>query len=109
MKHFKKKQKKQEKQDNWHLHVCPTTPQEYKYLQDKANFKVGDKVLVTRKAKDFEGSWHNGWADGMNKYIGLVHEIVFVPEHAGGIGLKAPQSDLRQFWFPFFVLNKVPK
>jgi len=69
--------------------------------QKASGLKVGDKVRILRKAKDYENGWDNSWAHPMNRSIGQIDTIISVHDNTG-IQLKSDGYD-----YPFFVLRKV--
>jgi hypothetical protein len=71
----------------------------YKTLGKAANFKVGDKVRILRKAEDFELGWEWSWSSEKDKFVGKVVETDCVyPD-----GCVAAEG-----WvFPWFVLELV--
>lgn len=66
-----------------------------------SKFKVGDKVLVTRMAKDNENGWNNSWAPEMNKLVGEISKVTKIGDDGRGIILED------NFYYPEFVLKKV--
>lgn len=85
------------------------TTQEQVYLdaQKACGLKVGDYVRVTRKAYDCEAGWDNGWADGMDKTVGMVGNVLAVS--SDGIQISFASSRNGRWYFPYFVLEKVEK
>ena len=74
----------------------------YLKLQNASGLKVGDKVKVTRAAKDFEKGWSDFWiSPDMDKFIG---KIVTISKINGTFGINFKETDYN---FPFFVLEKV--
>jgi len=71
--------------------------------------KVGDKVRVTREAKDYENGWAVKWHIDMNACIGKISEIIGDRGDAGyavrTIVEKGGFSST--FSFPWFVLEPV--
>ena len=67
------------------------------------NIKVGDKVKVIRKAKDYENGWGNVWDDAMDSGVNEVNEVIDI-NNKNGIYLDLGDYN---FWFPYFVLEKV--
>ena len=67
------------------------------------NIKVGDKVKVIRKAKDYENGWGNVWDDAMDSGVNEVNEVIDI-NNKDGIYLDLGDYN---FWFPYFVLEKV--
>lgn len=64
----------------------------------KANdIKVGDKVMVTRKAVNCEDGWGNSWV--MDKYVG---KIITITGFSGCAGIRCGD-----YAFPYFVIEKV--
>lgn len=99
MKRFKKKKKKQQ--------ILPTNEEEYLRMLKESGIQPGDKVLVTRRAEDHEGFWHNIWALQMDEYIGEIHKVRSTYPYTGGITLERLSHHDRRYSFPVFVLKKV--
>lgn len=75
----------------------------YQTLQKDCGIKVGDEVMVLRKAKDFEMGWETVWIPEMNEVIGNIREVMGIdPKY--GFCLTVRDSSLH---FPFFVLEKI--
>ncbi len=73
----------------------------------KCEIKIGDKVRIKRKAKDFESGWDNSWIKDMNPAVGEIG-IVIVDWNKAGFELDFPKkADIGGFSFPYFVLEKV--
>lgn len=71
------------------------------------NLKTGDKVKITRKAKDYEKGWHNTWDSILDGEIGNINKIV-VNESENDCGMGVYIKSLEGFWYiPYFVLEKV--
>ena len=95
--------------DNFAM-ACLIRKKELTYTERQAqwieanNIKVGDKVRVTRIARDYEDGWPDEW-DGfsMNPSINKVCEIVDIHDRFG-IRLHL---EVYNCWFPYFVLEKV--
>lgn len=75
-------------------------------LSEQKKFKVGDKVVVTHRARDFENGWNNSWCNDMNKY---VNREAVVQDFRGtsGIQLKIDIAFDEEFLFPYFCLELV--
>ena len=73
-----------------------------KYTEDQSacGIKVGDRVKVLRKAKDYERGWNNTWGFLMDRSIGKEFIVQDVP-NAAGVRLGGSYS------YPWFVLEKV--
>jgi hypothetical protein len=71
----------------------------YETLGKAANFKVGDKVKILRKADDYELGWGWGWLSLKDKYVGKVVEIKEV-DRGGDITAEG-------YIFPWFILELV--
>ena len=68
----------------------------------KSGLKVGDKVIIIKKAKDYERGWDNIWVNGMNEYISKSGYI----SHDGGIlGFEISSENIKNYCFPYFVLS----
>ena len=71
----------------------------------KANdINVGDKVRITRKARDCESGWGNVWTPSMDRFIGEICEVTSIGAKPYGLTIK---EDDESFCFPYFVLEKV--
>jgi hypothetical protein len=70
--------------------------------QIMSEFKFGDRVLVTRKAKNYENGWNNIWLEEMDNLVGKVSTVISFPLlENGGIRLE------NYYCYPEFVLVKV--
>ena len=77
----------------------------YAAYQEKSGFKVGDTVLITRKAGKYELGWDAQWIPCMDKYIGKTGKIKAIISN--GIMVQVPDiCDIPPYYFPFFVLVK---
>lgn len=70
------------------------------------NFKVGDKVFVSRRAEPFEYGWSLTWILDMDAAIGKTLEVLGV-NYNNGCLLNWGRSKHDECWFPFTVLTKV--
>lgn len=75
---------------------------DYKTAQAECGLKVGDKVRVVRKAETHEKGWSDSWISPMYSLIGTENTIASIG--LAGVGIRSNNSD---FYFPFFVLEKV--
>ena len=73
---------------------------------EKNDVKVGDKVVVLRKARDEEGEWGNAWVGEMDLSVGEEIEIVDIDDYSG-VDCMLPYEDDDTYGFPFFCLEKV--
>ena len=74
----------------------------YEKMQEQSNLKVGDKVKITRIAKDYEYGWNNVWeSPGMDKSVGCTSTIKNINKYNGVL------LDIDWYRYPFFVLEKV--
>jgi hypothetical protein len=71
---------------------------------NKSGFKVGDKVKVLRKVRNYENGWNNIWCSNMNDCVGKIYEIVYEEEDAG-FKLNTNIHGVN-YSFPYFVLKK---
>jgi hypothetical protein len=78
----------------------------YRTLAKAANFKVGDKVKLLRKADYFELGWPNIWASSANDYIGQIGEIINISSN-GNIKVSFSSESTIDYHYPFFVLELV--
>lgn len=84
-----------------------TTEKVYLDAQAACGLKVGDYVMVTRKAYDYEAGWDNDWADSMDKTVGVVGKVVDVSSVGIRVSFASPIDNLWRF--PYFVLEKTDK
>lgn len=79
----------------------------YKERQEKwiadNNIKIGDKVKITRKAKNYENGWDTKWTVPMDKTIGESGIALAFDDE---IGIQVETED-EGYWYPYFVLEKV--
>lgn len=68
--------------------------------QNKAGFKVGDYVTITRIATAYEDGWPTFWVPSMTPLVGEVRRIIEIDNY--GITIEGSIN-----YFPFFVLEKV--
>ena len=79
-----------------------------------ATLKEGDKVLVTRTAKDYERGWNNSWVKSMNKYVGQIGVVTYVEGKGNNADITLDFGEIPvhkasgdgTFGFPAFVLEK---
>ena len=77
----------------------------YLELQKEADFKVGDRVKVLRKAKSFESGWQETWsAEIKDKFVGETFKITQI--NNWGISLRYGEGALA-WHFPYFILEKI--
>jgi hypothetical protein len=79
----------------------------YEREQKKADFKVGDKVKILRKAETEEKGWLNTWTKGMDLFVGKEGEVT---EICGKYGIEVklcPGNIELEYEFPYYVLEKV--
>lgn len=74
----------------------------YLTQQKKTGFQKGDRVRVLRRAASFEKGWNNNWCKEMDGIVGAIRTIVAIDDE--GIILKYANTE---YWFPYFVLEKV--
>lgn len=76
----------------------------YNYIKDHENsdFKVGDTVKVTRKAKDWEKGWGAIWNKEMDSSIDKTYKITCDDKK---LGFQLNNA----YTFPYFVFEKVEK
>lgn len=73
---------------------------------DPSQFTIGDRVTITRAAKDFEGGWIDFWMHSMDECVGKAGTVVKLhsnPER--GVGVRA-DGDSTVWYYPSFVLRK---
>ena len=64
------------------------------------NIKIGDKVIVTRKAESYENGWNDPWIGEMDEFIGKECEII---KYLYSISIEYKKF---KYNFPYFVLKK---
>ena len=84
---------------------------EQSYVDGEASsgFKIGQDVVVARKAKDYERGWGNNWCADMNDAVGKTYRILRMmsdEESSAGVELMLKLSNgiHELFFFPYFVL-----
>ena len=75
----------------------------YKTLGRVANFKVGDKVKILRKADSCELGWCASWQSQMDRFVGKEGKIVNILE----CGCPSVEIDGEVWSYPWFVLELV--
>lgn len=75
---------------------------EEKYIkgQMECGIKVGNKVKVLRKARDYTRGWSTCWVPDMDKSVGKVLRVTVKRDERG---LELSDG----YWYPFFVLKKI--
>ena len=76
----------------------------YRSRQQRAGFKVGDKVIITRKAATKENGWSNSWVKDMDFYLNKEGTIT---EISGEVGIRVYFTNKATWQFPYFVLQKI--
>jgi hypothetical protein len=77
---------------------------------EMTGLKVGDKVKVNRKAKDYEFGWNNGWWTEMDNMVG---EETTIKEVGDSFGLCLKKTAYYSsgsgiaYYYPFFVLEPI--
>lgn len=83
------------------------TSDEYARLQDMwievNGIKVGSRVKVTRKTKNFESGWGTGWTEDMDATVGKVGCVRWVGKDDNG-GIYIEINNYGRACYPFFVL-----
>jgi len=81
------------------------TKAEFITMERDSGIEIGDEVIVLKKCHDYENSWGTSWNESsMTPCIGQIHTVIgHRPGTTTGFQLDT------QFWFPFFVLEKVNK
>jgi hypothetical protein len=82
--------------------LTPTLPQETRTFVT-TTFKVGDKVLIIRKAKSHERDWENSWVEEMDNSVGKIGIVKHI-----STGLKYNidvEYDGETLGYPSFVLE----
>lgn len=67
------------------------------------DIQEGDKVRVTRIAKDYEDGWNDCWVEEMTDSVGQEGEVIEFDYY--GVSCRFSNSD--EYAFPYFVLEKV--
>ena len=78
----------------------------YLERQKQSGLKIGDKVLLLRKAETHENGWNNSWEPEMDRLIGKVGTIIGI-EGYSGIVVEFKNSN--PYEYPYFVLERVPE
>lgn len=73
--------------------------EEYEKAQLALHVKEGERVLIQRKAKDYENGWGNSWC--MDRYIETIGTVV---RDVGNSGVRVKHSDGTKWNYPYFVL-----
>lgn len=78
------------------------------YIKDseKSGFEPGDRVRVSRVARDYESGWGNVWSPGMNEFVGKESIVVDIKRTWYGIDILCEELD-DWYAFPWFVLEKI--
>lgn len=95
--------------------VALWTSEDYQAQAAKCLIRVGDRVLVTRRAKSYEFGWGNSWTRPMNKYVG--HSFIVEGIDTGaGVQLTGPVVKgcyggqwQESYGFAFFTLRRTRK
>lgn len=76
------------------------TRQDYIAAQRACGIKPGDRVRITRSASFREQGWADSWVPAMDAYVGTEQTV-------GAPLLESHGFRLRDYNFPFFILEKV--
>lgn len=83
----------------------------YEEAQEASGLKVGDWVKIIRKAEDGENGWENNWSYKMNKNLDKIGVIKDINGYRGievFISDGENRSCDKSYYYPFFILEKVP-
>jgi hypothetical protein len=93
-----------------------TEEQKQKYIAaqkawlEMTGLKPGDKVKVTRKAKNGEFGWSNSWEPDMSKMVGKELIVNKLPTSYEEKGVSLEKTAMwPHYWYPFFVLEPIQK
>ena len=75
----------------------------YRNNQLKTNFKVGDKVIIFKKANSYENDWGLSWHSDMNQFIGKTITIIEINDY---YGIRF-ENGYEYWWVPYFILKNV--
>lgn len=77
----------------------------------KNNIKVGDKVKITKKVNSLEDGWGCHWNGEMNSAVGKCGKIISIDdeEEARNTGILIIVDGYDEYWYPYFILEKVEK
>ncbi len=67
-----------------------------------SGLKVGDKVIVTRRAESYANGWSNCWLPEKDKSIGKTFTILEDHQSHGFV-----LDDGNDYHYPYFILQKV--
>lgn len=86
------------------------TRDEYKEAQNKwidtNKISPGDRVRITRTAKNEEGGWGEVWVTEMNEAVGKIGVIDDFARHYGVVVCVDLENTTRKsFYYPYFVLE----
>lgn len=82
----------------------------YAEAQEASGLKVGDRVKVTRKAKQLENGWENNWDDPMSKNLDKIGIIKDIDSYRGIEVLILDGENkgyYKGYYYPYFILEKV--
>lgn len=80
------------------------------YIRNEKRFKarVGDRVFIFRKAKNYEYGWQTIWVDSMDQMVGKHGTIIEAGDKYGnGIIIEVDElpKNKNQAYFPYTCLN----
>jgi hypothetical protein len=79
----------------------------YSEKQKASGIIIGNKVKVLRKAQDHEAGWSDTWAQQMDYTVGKTYKVIEIQQFNGGIRLETCNDVSRNYFYPYFVLEKV--
>lgn len=86
------------------MKIQPSNPSEEAYFRGHVSigFKAGDKLLMFRKARDYEGGWKNVWMPGKDQFVG---KIVTISDDEGIMGFRIKECK-NGYRYPYFILGR---
>ena len=78
--------------------------EEYNRGQEESGIKIGDTVLVERRAHSWESGWETSWIPEMDAYVRGTYEVIEILPQIG-VRLRSRGNIGQSFVFPYFVLK----
>jgi hypothetical protein len=81
------------------IEQVPISTEDYICQQKLCGLMIGDRVIITRHAKNYEGGWRNVWTSKKTfDEDGIIHTITAIFDEC---------IMCEGFSYPFFVLQRV--
>jgi len=83
----------------------------YRRNQEKFKARIGDRVKILFKARDWDGGWGADWAESMDRTVGQEGTIIVIDPYAG-FGIR-PDNETncchgRGYWlYPYYCVSLV--